>query len=149
MVSKCSMSLNTKKWVPTLYISDHKQQNCWQFKVAKLCPILPLQHATRPLCIGWPKQIVHAMASHCAWHCVILIIYFYCLYFYHHLPWQHVIENNTLCFHDEKSVTQVWLHMDKHPVHQDVLFTCIQPSLSGIFFISWKDNVLFCILYTF
>ena len=30
----------------------------------------------------------------------------------------------------------------------DELFTRIQPSLSDRFFISWKHNLLFCILYT-
>ena len=140
MVSKCSMSLNTKKWVPTLYISDHKQQNCWQFKVAKLCLVLPLQHATRPLCISWPKQTVHAMASHCAWHCVILI-----LYFYHQLPWQHVIENNTLCFHDEKSVTQVWLiWINTQPTRMCCLHVFSQ---AWVTYFSYHGNIMYYSVY--
>ena len=44
---------------------------------------------------------------------------------------------------------KAWLNTDKQRVHQDELFTRIQPSLSDRFFISCKHNVLFCISYTF
>ena len=39
--------------------------------------------------------------------------------------------------------------MRKQRVREDSLFTHIQPSLRDRFFISWKHNLLFCILYAF
>ena len=44
---------------------------------------------------------------------------------------------------------KAWLNTHKQRVRQDELFTRIQPSLSDRFSISWKHNLLFCILYTF
>ena len=48
----------------------------------------------------------------------------------------------------EKSVTKAWLNTHKQRVRKDELFMRIQPSLRDRFFISWKRNLLFCILYT-
>ena len=73
---------------------------------------------------------------------------FQSLFFWKILKKVYNIQNNRLCFHDMKSVTQAWLNTRKQLVLTDSLFTRNQPSLRDRFFISWKHNLLFSMYYT-